>query len=237
MKKLVFLVAVGLLMVLFAGVFFQRHAIACEVVGLVGWQGGESNVFFHPGFDPDQQLEILSDFAEAQQRISRVFGPPVSNPRVLIALDADSAAWGADATASMHRAPRMCVVIGPHGRNVDVIAHELMHAEMQHRLGLIRTLRQLPSWFDEGVALMVDHREPFLPENIELEKEAIEAVTRLWSGRAFASQSDLRAGYQAARLAAGQRLGDHELYAGLKRIRQGEAFDQVFPMSGTEEMP
>ena len=231
MKKLVLAVAIVLIALLLVGGFFQRHAIACEAVELVGWQAAGSNVFFHPDFSTEQQADVISDLTAARERLSETFGPPLSNPRILIAIDADSAAtWGANATASMHRAPRMCVVIGPDGRNVDVMAHELVHAEVQQRAGLIRTLRQIPTWFDEGVALMVDHRAPFLPENIELDQGAIDAVTRLSGGRAFASQPDLRAGYQAARLAAEQRLGDADLYASLERIRRGEAFDQVFPL-------
>lgn len=53
------------------------------------------------------------------------------------------------------------ITIGPQGANVDVIAHEMVHAEIFHRIGLFRKLF-LPIWFDEGVAMQVDYREEYV---------------------------------------------------------------------------
>lgn len=50
------------------------------------------------------------------------------------------------------------LVLGPDGNNADVIAHELCHDELFARLGWWRTKRQIPVWFNEGLALMVDYR-------------------------------------------------------------------------------
>ena len=47
--------------------------------------------------------------------------------------------------------------------NVDVLAHELTHAELHERLSG-RALRRLPTWFDEGIALQNDCREQYGPE-------------------------------------------------------------------------
>lgn len=50
------------------------------------------------------------------------------------------------------------LVLGPEGNNADVIAHELCHDELFARLGWWRTKRQIPVWFNEGLALMADYR-------------------------------------------------------------------------------
>ncbi len=50
------------------------------------------------------------------------------------------------------------LVLGPDGNNADVIAHELCHDELFTRLGWWRVKRQIPQWFNEGLALMVDYR-------------------------------------------------------------------------------
>jgi hypothetical protein len=52
------------------------------------------------------------------------------------------------------------VVISPQGLNVDVISHEMCHAELTHRLGWLTMSRKIPQWFNEGIALMVDYRYP-----------------------------------------------------------------------------
>ena len=47
--------------------------------------------------------------------------------------------------------------------NVDVLAHELTHAELHERLS-IKALHRTPTWFDEGIALQNDYREQYSPE-------------------------------------------------------------------------
>ena len=50
------------------------------------------------------------------------------------------------------------VIFGPDGiKSVDVIAHEIAHAELAKRLGY-KAVNKLPDWFDEGLALQVDNR-------------------------------------------------------------------------------
>lgn len=50
------------------------------------------------------------------------------------------------------------LILGPDGNDADVIAHELCHDELFVRLGWWRVKRQIPQWFNEGLALMVDYR-------------------------------------------------------------------------------
>ncbi len=45
---------------------------------------------------------------------------------------------------------------------VDILAHELTHAELHERLSG-RALRRIPTWFDEGIALQNDYREQYGP--------------------------------------------------------------------------
>lgn len=50
------------------------------------------------------------------------------------------------------------LVLGPEGNSPDVMAHELCHDELFARLGWLTIKRQVPQWFNEGLALMVDYR-------------------------------------------------------------------------------
>ncbi|WP_460932955.1 hypothetical protein [Spirosoma humi] len=50
------------------------------------------------------------------------------------------------------------LILGPEGNNTNVIAHELCHDELFSRIGWWRVKRQIPQWFNEGLALMVDYR-------------------------------------------------------------------------------
>jgi len=56
------------------------------------------------------------------------------------------------------------IVITPRYLTVDVVAHELTHAELQHRLikgKFIALSIGVPVWFNEGLALQNDYRERY----------------------------------------------------------------------------
>jgi hypothetical protein len=58
------------------------------------------------------------------------------------------------------------IIINPYGRNPDVLAHEMCHDEIFTRLGWLKTQRQIPQWFNEGLALMIDQRFSKAPDSL-----------------------------------------------------------------------
>ncbi|MEN3159663.1 hypothetical protein ABC502_14880 [Alkalimonas sp. NCh-2] len=228
LRKMLWALGVSLILVCLCGAFLQRHALACELLPVLSYQQISTNVYAKAM--PDEQRAHFSDLLElAFERIKGLYGTPVSEPRIVIVPSAEAAlAWGANETASMHRLPwRACIVVGPQGLNVDVLAHEWLHAEIQQRVGFVRLLKDIPVWFDEGAALTVDHRPPFLPDNIELTEAEVAEVTKRSSAKPFFS-GDIRKNYQAARLAVEPLIVPEQFYADLDRISDGEPFKQVF---------
>ena len=212
-----------------AGAFFQRNALACEMLPMLSYQQIDSHVFLGADIASEKAEGIMGLINSASERIELLYGAPASKPRILITSSAQLAEmWGANATATMHRMPwRSCIVIGPDGKNVDVIAHEWLHAEIQERVGFLRFLGEIPVWFDEGAALTVDNRAPFLPDNIDLTDAEVQRVKRLVSGRDFFS-GDIRSNYQAARLAVQPLIIVERFFDDLERISLGESFESVF---------
>lgn len=68
------------------------------------------------------------------------------------------------------------ILIGSHGAEENVAAHEWAHAEFAQRVGVIQRQMHVPTWFDEGLAMQVDFRADY----------NLEAL------RAFRSRKDLR---------------------------------------------
>jgi hypothetical protein len=228
-RKLGIFIFIIAMAVMFIAGLFQRHALACDILPLLNYQRLNRQVFFADNF-PDSQVQTISELIEAaSKRINHVYGKPVSRPRFVITNDVQSAAnWGANETASMHRKPwQACIIIGPKGQNVDVIAHEWLHAEIQHRVGFFRFLTEIPIWFDEGAALTLDYREPFLPENIQVSDADIIAVKKLKNGKSFFSDN-IRQNYQAARIAVGPLIAPEQFFNDLERVAVGESFENVF---------
>lgn len=59
------------------------------------------------------------------------------------------------------------IVLNKDGLNSDVIAHEMSHDELMTRIGWWKTKTEIPTWFDEGVALMLDYRFVNTPDSVQ----------------------------------------------------------------------
>lgn len=124
-------------------------------------QGGP--VYVHQSVTARQQRQLRGHVLTARDRIRRFWGDrrgravliycPQQTDYEQYCVDGEGAGcslgtpWGAS-----------YLILGPEGNNADVIAHELCHDELFARLGWWRVKRQIPQWFNEGLALMVDYR-------------------------------------------------------------------------------
>lgn len=109
--------------------------------------------------------------SQAQTRVTELFGSTESQP-LIHCLNQPTlglqVSYGRTNFAPMLPA---VVLIGPKGNNVDVLAHEWVHAETSHRLGFLQRSFGLPTWIDEGLAMQVDHRADYNQTALQKYKE------------------------------------------------------------------
>jgi hypothetical protein len=194
----------------------------------MGYEEIRQNIFIAKG--SLKASESIDFIAEGAKRVSDTFGATIASPMIILADTVDeSRKFFASETATPHVSLfGSCIILGPNGQNVDVIAHEFAHAEIFARLGWVTWILEMPRWFEEGVSLLVDLREPFLPENITLEDSEIEAVKNIFYGHNFYTENAFQ-NYQAARLAV-DSVDKSEFYSNLERMKRGYEFDDVFGM-------
>ena len=170
--------------------------------------------------------------SEARIRIQNTFGTPQSIP-IVVFFNGESAFWPfkLNEYGSTHfLGPRTCIMVGPKGQNPDVIAHELMHAEIANRVGFWGRFTRLPAWFDEGLAMQVDFRSQYVLRNGA--NSETKFVKTLWSARDFFVPDDelLTKNYASAKAEVAlwvADVGKQSVYSELERIRRGEAFNAV----------
>ncbi|MBO0936123.1 hypothetical protein J2I47_06155 [Fibrella sp. HMF5335] len=110
-----------------------------------------------------QRDVLLAHFEQANDRIRQFWGKSEGRALVIYCPTQDqyaqycSGGEGAGCSLGMPWGDSF-LVLGPDGNNVDVMAHELCHDELFARLGWFTIKRQVPQWFNEGLALMVDYR-------------------------------------------------------------------------------
>ncbi|MGI9323798.1 MAG: hypothetical protein ACR2PZ_01160 [Pseudomonadales bacterium] len=109
------------------------------------------------------------------------------------------------------------VLLGPEGQNMDVAAHEWMHAELSARVGVLTRTYGVPTWFDEGLAMQVDMREEYgdgalqslLGRDPPTARKPLRKLAQISTPRAFFDSDILRGRlhYAFARCVIGHWLG------------------------------
>ena len=221
---------VGLLFTAVAGAcLMQPGAAACAVMDAMPLQRLPDGSLADAALTPGERRSAVADHVAARRRIARMFGPARAAP-IIVHLRDTVALWPLSYNSfgsTDVRPGRTCVVLGPDGRNVDVMAHELMHAELVDRVGFWRRRLEIPVWFDEGVGMQVDARTAF--GRPKTKGDIRSKVT----ARAFfhVPPDELTGHYALAKRAVADwldRQGRNNLYARLAAIRAGEDFDQVW---------
>jgi putative transposon-encoded protein len=177
------------------------------------------------------QAQLLSD---SKARIQQSFGSLQSKPMVVF-FNEPNTFWPLKPNeygSTNFIGSRVCVIVGPKGQNIDVLAHELMHAEIAARVGYWRRFTQLPVWFDEGLAMQVDYRPNYTLSLSESESTKVDYVKSLQSSREFFAPSDelLTKNYASAKVVVNKwvtDLGNSAVFSRLELIRAGESFESM----------
>lgn len=124
---------------------------------------GTDNVYVNRSATSSQKAHLHRHVSAARDRIRRFWGDRRGRAILIYCpTQADYARYcgGGEGAGCSLGTPwgTSYLVLGPDGNNADVIAHELCHDELFARLGWWRVKRQIPQWFNEGLALMVDYR-------------------------------------------------------------------------------
>jgi hypothetical protein len=154
----------GLLVASLSYALANPQMIRARMVEFSSLQRVQHHLFLDAALPPAQKQEIEAMVAAAHLRVGTMLGSTVADPIVIVPTAERFRDFGSSAggTAVSYVGPLGTrIVIGPNGLNVDVIAHEMMHGELSARAGYFRRSWLIPTWFDEGLAMYVDHREPF----------------------------------------------------------------------------
>lgn len=110
----------------------------------------------------EQARTLTRLVTDARQRVATFYGHRQSSPTVVACFD--DACYGRigggreRGVAVLNQA----VMLSPRGMDVGILAHEMSHVELHHRLGGAQA--QVPQWFDEGLAVIAgDDRRYIAP--------------------------------------------------------------------------
>lgn len=211
---------------IFSVLFQSKEAITCELIAFSDFDELQPDVYVDSTLGDVDRKNLLKVIIEGTKRVDSIYGKSESSPRYIATKNEEYARYGLNLTG-MHKTAffRQCIFLGPRGLNTDVVAHELVHAEVSYRADFLTQLTKLPIWFIEGTGVKVDYRKPLLLNNIELDKSKVEDIKKVFFSYNFSNTSI--PSYQASRLAI-ESIEPKLLYEGLERLNKGESFEDVF---------
>lgn len=231
-------VAVFFCLLLYAATFPRQ--IRCLFVSYSALQEVQHNIYVDQGFSRLQQAHLVEQLGKAHARVSTLFGPLQSTPIIITGSDASIMhQFGTTDTppGMSHNAIfGTYIVLAPEGLNIDVISHEIAHAELIARVGWLKKETHIPAWFDEGLAMSADYRYNHseaiwrLMTNEGKDAPTLEMLADMKDFMAISKRSPYLSYYTAKRevgqwLAIASQAGLIRL---LEEVRQGKDFHESY---------
>ncbi|GJD72247.1 hypothetical protein [Methylobacterium goesingense] len=212
--------------------FAYPAAAAAGCPSCYGFTEVEDGLYVERGMTPDRREAAKATVAAARARVRAFYGDLRSGPRILLCgTDAcyRPLGGGSRGIALLDRA----LILSPRGADVVIAAHELAHAELHRRIGLVATLsRSVPQWFDEGLAVVVSDDPRYLatgPDRCRAEPGGDMPASRA----AWIETADSAGLYARAACKVSRWLDAHGGSAGLLRLVAGGSFRDLAPITGS----
>lgn len=127
----------------------------------------QATIYVNPQMNQEERANLISLYQKSRLRIDSLFGSNEAKPFILVGTTNEvMQLFGDNSTINLQEKTGMThltpfgtyIILSPKGINIDVLSHELCHAELAHRLGWQTRRQKIPIWFDEGLAMLVDKR-------------------------------------------------------------------------------
>jgi hypothetical protein len=143
------------------GLFFINQ-LRCIMVSYSSLRQVEERIFVDPEMDDIEVQLLMMNIEQSKDRLALFFDTIIAQPVIIAGPTKDiMERYGANMKSpGMNHITLLgtFIVLGPGGLNRDVISHELVHSELVSRIGWYNREAEIPTWFDEGLALMLDYR-------------------------------------------------------------------------------
>jgi hypothetical protein len=230
--KIFFVIA--LFSILVGATYFYSNIVRCIFIDSSNFREIQENLYVSEHIKSEQNIEITMMLTEARKRIADFYGDPEASPTIIVTgnkVEAKNLGVGESPGIFFYAPWGNYLILNWSKTGIDVVAHELVHAEIAERLGYFKRMRKMPTWFDEGAALQVDFR-PRYTEISSIEPSERKRITSLNSPSDFWSKDknqNIR-NYQSAKVAVAEIFREHpssKLFDLLRKLKSGTKFSEL----------
>lgn len=224
------------------------YILHCYMIDYSDFKAMKKNIYISGSMPSSLHEKIIDITRQAQDRTRSFWGDVKSRPTfIFCSTEEEFQQFGENrgTPAMVHITPLGAFIIAkPDGTNVDVISHEICHAEFAVRIGLYKKRKKIPAWFDEGLALQLDYRYPYPGSNrykdyldewkvlnqgkkLNIELEELENIDAFFQkGEDWTHQAYFRSGMEVTRwLEITKRKGLQEL---IQQVKKGKPFMEAY---------
>ena len=173
----------------------------------------------------------------ASKRVAVYWGQKTCNPKYIYCdNDEDFKKFGGPypVPALTHIKLGSYIVISNQGVDLDIIAHEISHAEFYERIGFYNWSFKIPRWFDEGLAMQNDYRNYYSEDTLKFKSnnyKNLPDIKKLKSGKQFneeGSPEEIMLNFMTAKHEVKNWYTKEKLDKLIKDINSGKTFDEAF---------
>lgn len=187
---------------------------------------------------PEIKIDSVKSLIQlASQRVTAFWGQKTCDPAFIYCdTENDFNKYGSPfpVPALTHIKLGARIVISNEGIDLDIIAHEMAHAEFYERIGFYNWTFKIPTWFDEGLAMQNDYRDYYSEDTLKVRSDNYKNmpdVKRLRTGKQFnetGTHDQVMLNYMAAKHEVKLWYTREKLDKLVKDINAGKSFDEAF---------
>ncbi|WP_229203917.1 hypothetical protein [Dyadobacter alkalitolerans] len=162
---------IGFVVIIASLFFLYPQIFYCELIRFSGFRSDKGSIYYSADIKPVYYKKIKSIINRSEVRVDSFFDGKKANPVIIVCSNPQeyqkycSSTEGAGCSLGTPWGNSF-VILNTQGMNVDVISHEMSHTELLERLGWWTIATEIPQWFNEGIALMLDRRFVNNPDKI-----------------------------------------------------------------------
>lgn len=205
-------------------------AIACP--SCMGFEKISDNIYVNQDMPSAQRNEVAVHIRDSAGAVESFFEGLTVHPMIFACSSEQCYQSLGGKTARAAAFGATAIRLSPRGLSDAIAKHELTHIELHARLGMWTTMRRLPAWFDEGLAVLVSQDPRYVgPQSpTGMSGTNIREITSLRQWNILARDEGQRA-YSAAYQEV-KTWYDKEGHAGLinliAQLKQGDSFAEVY---------
>lgn len=230
---LVFLILIPIAAVAHFIIFPQESR--CILIDYSGFKK-EGRLYFSANTSPAKMDTLKLLIAQASFRVAGFWGKKNGDPKFIYCdSEEDFKKYGnerLDPATTQYKLGSY-IVISNEGLDLDIIAHELSHAELYERLGFFKMMFTIPRWFDEGLAMQNDYRNYYSEDTLKVRSDNfrnLPDVKKFTTGGGFneGSQEQVMLNYMAAKHAVNNWYSREKLDKLIADLNGGKSFEEAF---------